>query len=246
MTMAEQQIALITGAGNPKGIGAELARQLAHKGYKVVLTARDSAAAGARAAELTGEGLDVRGLGLDVTDVQSIRKLAADLEKAYGHIDLLVNNAAGVAPFGELAASADLAKAHAVIETTLFGAWSMTQIFLPLLHKSQHPRIVNVSSGAGSHGDAAFGLTTANSMGTSYAVAKAALNALTVKCANEEKANRVLVNAVCPGFTATFDGGEQIGARPVKEGAASVLWAALLPDDGPTGGFFRDGKPLPW
>lgn len=83
-------------------------------------------------------------------------------------------------------------------------------------------------------------------MGTSYAVAKAALNALTVKFANEEKAYGILVNAVCPGFTATFEGGEQMGARPVKDGAASVAWAALLPDDGPTGGFFRDGQPLPW
>jgi NAD(P)-dependent dehydrogenase (short-subunit alcohol dehydrogenase family) len=122
----------------------------------------------------------------------------------------------------------------------------LTQALLPLMRKSQHARIVNVSSGAGSHGDTAFGLTTGNSMGTSYAVAKAALNALTVKLANEEKVNRVLVNAVCPGFTATFEGGEKMGARPVKEGAASVVWAAMLPDDGPTGGFFRDGKTIPW
>ncbi len=83
-------------------------------------------------------------------------------------------------------------------------------------------------------------------MGPAYAVAKAALNALTVTFANELREARILVNAVCPGFTATFPGAERMGARPVAEGAASVVWAAVLGDGGPTGGFFRDGKPLPW
>lgn len=83
-------------------------------------------------------------------------------------------------------------------------------------------------------------------MGTSYAVAKAALNALTVKLAREVATDGILVNAVCPGFTATFDGGEAMGARPVSEGADGIRWAATLPDGGPTGGLFRDGKPLPW
>jgi NAD(P)-dependent dehydrogenase (short-subunit alcohol dehydrogenase family) len=246
MKVAKEKIALVTGAGNPRGIGTEVARQLAVKGYRVVLTARDRAAAIAQAGKLSSLGLSVTGMQLDVTDIESIQQLASDIGQEFGHLDILINNAAGVAPYGELAQSSDLAKAHAVIETTLFGAWSMMQVFLPLLRKSEHPRIVNVSSGAGSHGDTAFGLTTTNSMGTSYAVAKAALNALSVKFANEERVNGVLVNAVCPGFTATFEGGEQMGARPVEEGAASVVWAALLPDDGPTGGFFRDGKPLPW
>jgi NAD(P)-dependent dehydrogenase (short-subunit alcohol dehydrogenase family) len=122
----------------------------------------------------------------------------------------------------------------------------MIQAFLPLLRKSEHARIVNVSSGAGSHGDQAFGLTTDNQMGTSYAVAKAALNALTVKVAKEVAVDNILVNSVCPGFTATFEGGDAMGARPVSEGAASVVWAATLPDGGPTGQFFRDGRPLPW
>ncbi len=91
-----------------------------------------------------------------------------------------------------------------------------------------------------------FGLTTDNGMGTSYAVAKAALNALTVKLAREEENTGVLINAVCPGFTATFPGGEAMGARPVADGAAGIVWAALLPDGGPSGGFFRDGQPLAW
>jgi NAD(P)-dependent dehydrogenase (short-subunit alcohol dehydrogenase family) len=239
-------IALITGAGRAQGIGFEAAAQLASRKMKVILTARDGQAALQRAQELTAKGLDVVGMALDVSNEVAVKKLAENIEETYGRLDVLINNAAGVSAYGEKAANADLQQAHAVLETTLFGAWRLTQALLPLLRKSPHARVVNVSSGAGSHSDSYFGLTTANAMGTSYAVAKAALNALTVKMANEEKTNGILINAVCPGFTATFEGGEQMGARPVKDGAASVAWAALLADDGPTGGFFRDGKPLGW
>lgn len=241
-----QQIAIVTGAGRSTGIGFEVAAQLARQGMRVILAARDAGAAEARAQELRANGLDVYGRCLDITDDAAIAAIAALIEAEYGRLDVLVNNAAAAGSYGEQAGSADLAQAHAVLETTLFGAWRLTQALLPALRKGKHPRVVNVSSGAGSHGDTVFGLTTGNAMGTSYAVAKAALNALTVKFADEEKANGILINAVCPGFTATFEGGEQMGARPVADGAASIVWAAVLPDGGPTGGFFRDGKPLPW
>jgi NAD(P)-dependent dehydrogenase (short-subunit alcohol dehydrogenase family) len=241
-----KKLVLVTGAGRAEGIGYAVSKQLAEKGMTVILTARKGEAAKARAAELAGRGLRVEGRALDVSNAESISKLATDIGTEFGKLDVLVNNAAGVGPYGELAATANLSVARAVMDATLFGAWAMCDAFLPLLRKSVHPRIVNVSSGAGSHGDTAFGLTTQNGMGTSYAVAKAALNALTVKLALEEKGNGVLVNAVCPGFTATFEGGAAMGARPVADGAASVAWAALLNGDGPTGGFFRDGKPLPW
>lgn len=246
MSVESRAVALVTGAGRRQGIGFEVVRQLASRGIQVILAARDGRAAEARAAELRAEGLEVSSGVVDITDGASVGLLVQSVEREFGRLDILVNNAAGMSPYGELAATADLARTHGVLDTTLFGTWRMCQAFLPLLRLSPHPRLVNVSSGAGSHGDTAFGLTTANAMGTSYAVAKAALNALTVKLANEERANRVLVNAVCPGFTATFEGGEQMGARPVREGAASVVWAALLDDDGPTAGFFRDGQPLPW
>lgn len=188
----------------------------------------------------------MRPYALDVTAPTSVQALAAAVQREYGRLDILINNAAGVAPTGEQAATADLAVAHQVLETTLFGAWQLTQALLPLLRRSPSGRVVNVSSGAGSHGDPSFGMTTNNQMGTSYAVAKTALNGLTAKLAHEEKTPNLLINAVCPGFTATFEGGAAMGARPVAEGAASVVWAALLPNDGPTGGFFRDGQPLPW
>jgi len=243
---AQDVIALVTGAGRAEGIGVEVARQLGGSGIKIVLTARDGEAASKRARDLASLGVAVLGRPLDITKPEAIERLALEVEREFGKLDILINNAAGVAPFGEQAASADLAISHGVIETTLFGTWRMIQTFLPLLRKSAHPRIVNVSSGAGSHGDAVFGLATDNSMGTSYAVAKAALNALTAKLAKETRSDGILVNAVCPGFTATFQGGKEMGARPVSDGAASVVWAALLPDDGPTGGLFRDGEPLPW
>jgi len=122
------------------------------------------------------------------------------------------------------------------LDTNLLGAWRTTQAFLPLLRRSAHPRIVNVSSEAGSISEMTGGTPA-------YSVSKAALNALTRLVAGELRADRIPVNAVCPGWTDT-DMGQ--GGRPVADGAASVMWAALLPDDGPTGGFYRDGQPLPW
>jgi NAD(P)-dependent dehydrogenase (short-subunit alcohol dehydrogenase family) len=125
-------------------------------------------------------------------------------------------------------------------------AWRACQADLPLLRKGVSPRIVNVSSGAGSHSDPLFGLTSGNGMGPSYAISKAALNALTTALAQEVRSSGILVNAVCPGFTATFPDAEKMGARPVSAGAEGIVWAATLQDDGPTGGFFRDGEPLAW
>ena len=120
------------------------------------------------------------------------------------------------------------------------------QAFLPLLRQSPHPRLVNVASGAGSHGDEQFGLTRRGGQSASYGISKAALLALTSTLAAELEGSKVLVNAVCPGLTATWPGAEAMGARPVADGAAGVVWAALLPDDGPHGGFFRNGQPMPW
>ena len=242
----DRRIAVVTEAGRRGGIGFEVCRQLAVRGVHVVLTARDPEAVAARQQDLRALGHDVSAEWLDVAAPSRVAAFAETIADRFGHVDVLVNNAAGVNAFGEAPSTADLGKAHESLEVTLFGAWRLTQMLLPSLLRGAHPRIVNVSSGAGSHGDPTFGLTTRNAMGPSYAVAKAALNALTVTFANELRDRRVLVNAVCPGFTATFPGGEQMGARPVPEGAAGIVWAALLPDDGPTGGFFRDGKALPW
>lgn len=241
-----KSIALVSGVGRAEGIGFEVCRQLARRGLTVLLTARDLAKADRLAAGLVGEGLDVRPYALDIASSESPGRLAAEVTSAFGRLDVLVNNAAGFAPWGETASTADLQVARAVMDVTLFGTWRVCQAFLPLLRASAAGRIVNVSSGAGSHGDPVFGIGSNNNMGPSYAVSKAALNALTVKLAVDLRGTDILVNAVCPGLTATFPGGAEMGARPVPEGAAGIVWAATLPPGGPTGGFFRDGQPLPW
>jgi NAD(P)-dependent dehydrogenase (short-subunit alcohol dehydrogenase family) len=163
-----------------------------------------------------------------------------------GRLDVLVNNAAAYVDWSETVSGADLEVSKAVLETNLYGPWRMVQAFLPLLQLGESPRLVNVASGAGSHGDPAFGLAAPGGSAASYGISKAALIALTSKLAAELADGPVIVNAVCPGLTATWPGAEQLGARPIAEGAAGIVWAATLPDDGPRGGLFRDGKPLPW
>lgn len=237
-------VALVTGAA--RGIGFEVARQLAQRGMTVILGARNPEKGEAAARRLADEGLDARAKAVDVGDVESVNRLAAEVHEEFGRLDVLVNNAAAYVDWSETASTADLESSRAVLDTNLFGAWRACQAFLPLLRRGGHGRIVNVASGAGSHGEPEFGLTTGGGAAASYGVSKAALNALTAKLAAELDGAGVLVNSVDPGLTATAPGMEEMGARPVPEGAASVVWAATIPDDGPTGGFFRDGEPLPW
>ena len=237
-------VALVTGGA--RGIGFEVGRQLAELGMTVILGARDQDKATAAAEELAADGLDVRARTIDVADAGSVKELAAWVEEEFGWLDVLVNNAAAFADWSETVSVADLEASRAVFDTNLFGAWRTCQAFLPLIKGSRHGRIVNVASGAGSHGESNFGLTTGGGSAATYSISKAALNALTAKLAAELDGEGVLVNSVDPGLTATAPGMEEMGARPIPEGAASAVWAVTLPDNGPTGGFFRDGKPLPW
>lgn len=226
------RVSLVTG-GN-RGIGLEVARQLAGAGDLVVLTAR-----GLEKAEKAARGLPGRVLPrrLDVTDQGSVDGLARELTDTFGRLDVLVNNAAIHYDTWQRASDADLKVVGEALETNLLGAWRVAIAMLPLLRASEHGRVVNVSSEAGSL--ASMGAGT-----PAYTVSKTALNALTRMLAAELRGDRILVNAICPGWVATDMGGS--GGRPVAEGAASVLWAVDLPDNGPTGGFFRDGRPVPW
>jgi NAD(P)-dependent dehydrogenase (short-subunit alcohol dehydrogenase family) len=238
-------VVLVTGAA--KGIGHEAARQLAERGATVLISARDADRAREAADALAGAG-DVRPLGvpLDIADPDSVQSATEAIEADPGRLDVLVNNAAAYVDWSETATVADIDEARRVLETNLLGGWRVTKALLPLLRRSDHPRVVNVSSGAGSHGDEQFGLTRRGGTAASYGISKAALNALTATLAAELADTPVIVNAVCPGLTATFSGAEEMGARAVAHGAASVVWAATLEPSGPRGGFFRDGKPLPW
>jgi NAD(P)-dependent dehydrogenase (short-subunit alcohol dehydrogenase family) len=226
-------IALVTGAN--RGIGLEVVRQLAQRGFTAVLGSRDPEKGRAAAESLGGLEVDTR--RLDVADPDSVQAVGSELEDDYGRLDVLVNNAAIHYDTWQTGVDADLDVVQEALETNLFGAWRTTQACLPLLRRSQHGRIVNVSSGGGA-------LTSMGAGTPAYSVSKAALNALTRILAAELRRDGILVNAVCPGWVATDMGGP--GGRPVEQGARSVMWGVLLPDDGPTGGFFRDGRQLDW
>jgi NAD(P)-dependent dehydrogenase (short-subunit alcohol dehydrogenase family) len=223
----DTRIALVSGAN--RGIGREVARQLAQRGFTVLAGARDPSSAAPIA--------HVRYRRLDVTDAATVEALAAEIDRDFGHLDVLVNNAAIHYDTWQRVEDADLGIVGEAWETNVVGPWRLCQAVLPLLRRSPGARIVNVSSEAGSLADMGSGVPA-------YRVTKAALNALTRVLAAELRGQPILVNAVCPGWVATDMGGA--GGRPVAEGAASVLWAVDLPDTGPTGGFFRDGSPVPW
>lgn len=225
-------IALVTG-GN-RGLGLEIGRQLADLGHTVLLTARSWEAATAAADRL---GSDVHPLQLDVTSQEDAERVAAELAERFGRLDVLINNAAIAYDTWQRAIDADLAIVREAAETNLYGPWRLAQVLLPLLRKSRHPRIVNVSSEAAS-------LASMGGGTPAYNTTKVALNGLTKMLASELRSEGILVNAICPGWVATDMGGP--GGRPVAVGASGIVWAATLPDDGPTGGFFRDGRPLPW
>lgn len=243
--MNDSQICLVTGAN--RGIGLEVCRQLSELGHTVILSARDAAKAEEAALSVSAAPGQVLPLSMDVTALNSVAVASEWITKKFGRLDVLVNNAGGNFDMDHLASTVPMEYLRQTLEINLIGAWQVTQALLPLLRKSKHARIVNLSSGAAVFESAdGFGLTQMGGSAPAYAISKAALTAFTVKLATELRGAGILVNAVCPGWTATYPGGAEQGARPVAEGARGVVWAATLPDNGPTGGFFRDGKQLRW
>jgi NAD(P)-dependent dehydrogenase (short-subunit alcohol dehydrogenase family) len=232
----KKRIALVTGAN--RGIGFEVCIQLAQlSNMTVILTARNFEKGQSATKLLKDRGLDVIFYQLDVSNNTHIKNIALQIDQQYGRLDVLVNNAAILYDSWQEAINADLQVVNRALETNLFGPWRICQVFIPLMKKNGYGRIVNVSSGAGS-------LHYMQGGAPAYGVSKVALNALTRKLAFELKGTGILVNSVDPGWVATDMGGH--GGRPVKEGAKGIVWAATLPDDGPTGGFFYDGKSEEW
>ncbi len=219
---------LITGAN--RGLGLATARALAAQGYSVILTARDLAKAEAAAAGIAGARAEV----LDVADPESIDALRARVPE----VDILINNAAVALDEGINVLDVERDLVQTTMQTNFRGPLLLCQAYVPGMQQRRWGRIVNVSSGAGQ-------LATMTDYAPSYSMSKAALNALTRQVAAAAKDSGVLVNSVCPGWVRTDMGGPN-ATRSIDEGIETIVWAATLPDNGPTGGFFRDGKPIPW
>jgi NAD(P)-dependent dehydrogenase (short-subunit alcohol dehydrogenase family) len=237
--MSESPVAVISGAN--RGLGLETCRQLAERGYRVVLGSRDPQAGESAAASLREQGLAVESHALDVDDDASIAALAETLGTRYGRVDVLVNNAGvfpdpppGTPESSVFAASDDTLRR--AFETNTLGAWRLCRALVPLMR--DRGRIVNVSSGMGQ-------LSDMNGHCPGYRLSKTALNALTRILADELADTAIKVNSVCPGWVRTRMGGDN-ATLSTAEGAAGIVWAATLDDDGPSGGFFRSGVAIPW
>jgi NAD(P)-dependent dehydrogenase (short-subunit alcohol dehydrogenase family) len=234
--MVNKRIALVTGAN--RGIGLEVCRQLAEQGDFVILTSRNEAK-GRQALQDLGFGQSQMVYHQLAVDEQgSVDQITAWVKDTYGRLDVLINNAGVNYDTWHNALNADLEECHYTMEVNLFGAWRLCQAFMPLMEAHNYGRIVNVSSGSGA----------INGMGggtPAYSISKAALNVLTIKLAAQTKAKDVLVNSVCPDWVRTDMGGSH-APKSVEEGASSVVWGANLPKGGPSGGFFRHGKPIRW
>ena len=237
MKRTNQKIAVVTGAN--RGLGLETVRQLVQKGYTVFLGSRDARRGEDAAQAFLAEGFEVIPLVIDVSTDASVEKAAADVEKKTEKVHALVN-AAGVFLDTDTTSflKADFEKIRTTLETNTYGPLRTMRAFLPLLLKSGEGRIVNVSSGMGQ-------LSDMNSGSVGYRLSKTSLNALTRIVSEEFRSKGLLVNSVCPGWVRTDMGGAN-AERDVKEGASGIVWAATLPQGGPSGGFFRDGKPIPW
>lgn len=239
-----QRIALVTGAN--KGIGYEIARQLAQAGVSVFLGARDAARGAAAADKLVAEGLTVAFIPLDICDSASIAAAAAKIATEHGRLDILVNNA-GISVAGDGApGTVSIDVVRQTLETNFFGALAVTQGVLPLLRKSEAGRIVNVSSTLGSlklNNDPAYSGYEVRLAG--YNTSKAALNMLTVQLANELRDTRITAVSVCPGLTQTDLNGH-MGNRSAAQGAAAPVRLALATANDALGLFQDEHGSLPW
>ena len=231
--MENRRVALVSGAN--RGIGREIGRQLTERGITTILGSRDEEKGRAAAEGMYG---DVRVRQLDVTDEKGIAQLARDIEKEFRRLDVLVNNAGISIDGGQRGVDADLDVVRETLEMNLFGAWRLCKAFVPLMQRNRYGRIVNVSSGMGAINDMGGG-------SPAYRVSKTSLNALTRILASELRGTGILVNSVCPGWVQTDMGGSG-ASRAIEEGADTPVWAATLPNNGPTGCFFRDRRQIPW
>ncbi|TDQ53243.1 SDR family oxidoreductase [Actinorugispora endophytica] len=248
MSTDPAKTALVTGAN--RGIGFEIARRLARQGVRVLLTGRRRGPVADAAARLRGSGLDVEPLVLDVTDPDSVSAAATEVESRHGRLDILVNNAGiRVEEYGRLPSEQPLRQWRETFETNLFGVVEVTTALLPMIHKSEAGRVVNVSSllaSLGTHTDpASYTHSPAFKSLPAYSASKSALNSWTVHLAYELRGTPIKVNAVHPGYTRT-DLNDGAGDLDVSAGAETSVRMALLDSDGPSGTFVHMDTTIPW
>lgn len=235
-----QQIAVVTGAN--RGIGFEISRQLAAKGIKVILTSRDAVKGEQAVQELTSQGLDVESMVLNVAWPDSIQKFSQALIQKHGRVDILVNNAGILIDRQRQQPSVfdvELSTIQQTLETNVYGPLLLIQALVPLMQKQGYGRIVNISSGMGQLSDMGGGHAA-------YRLSKVSLNALTrIVDAELKDTQHVKINTMCPGWVRTDMGGAH-ASRSVEQGADTAVWLATLPEDGPSGGFFRDRQRIEW
>lgn len=235
--MQSQIVTVVTGAS--RGLGQAVARRLAGEGHLVVATARRPEDLDTLRSELQLAGHAMECRRLDVTDDDSVAALRQWLDERFGRADVLINNA-GIAidHYSTRLAELPLETLRTTLETNLFGVLRVTQALLPLLRESRAGRVVNLSSGMGQLAEMGAGTPA-------YRISKTALNAVTRILAAETAGSRIKINSVCPGWCRTDMGGPDAPRTP-EEGIDTVVWLATLPEDGPSGGFFRDRRPIPW
>ncbi len=245
--MSEGKVALITGAN--KGLGLETGRQLGKLGYTVLLGSRDALKGEVAARQLRDDGVDARVLKLDVTKQSDIDAAAAQIENEFGKLDVLVNNAGVMIEKGwtkNTTSETTMENLRATFDANLFAVFAVTKSMLPLLMKSEAGRIVNVSSILGSVSlQATKGSPTYSTKLFAYNASKAALNILTISLAHELRHTKIKVNSAHPGWVKTDLGGSA-APMSVVDGAKTEVELATLGEDGPTGGFFHDGKSIAW
>jgi NAD(P)-dependent dehydrogenase (short-subunit alcohol dehydrogenase family) len=232
---SELPVAMVTGGNH--GVGLEVCRRLANLGYAVVLGSQDLRRAEIAAKEIDPEGERITPCHIEVDNSVNIDALGKWVKERFGRIDAIVNNQSTAPDQWAMAGNTDLSPVAEALDINLFGAWRVTQALLPLLRSSPKPRVVNVSSEAGS-------ISRMTGGRPAYSVSYAALNALTRMLAAELYRDGILVNAVCPGWTE--QDASASGGRTAAQGAASVVWAVTIPNGGPTGTFTRDGREIPW
>jgi NAD(P)-dependent dehydrogenase (short-subunit alcohol dehydrogenase family) len=237
-------VALVTG-GN-RGIGYAISRSLAQRGIAVILGVRDPNKGAKTCSRLQGEDLDVNFELLDVTDQDNLKTAVKHIQAQFGRLDILVNNAGILIDSAENTLDVNRSIIEKTLQTNVLGPLMLCQNCVSLMKTGGYGRIVNMSSTLGSLSEIADPDSAYAGVGTpAYRLSKAALNAVTTLVAKEVRNDNILINSACPGWVRTDMGGDQAPLTP-EQGADTPVWLATLPDGGPTGGFYRERKRIPW